>query len=60
MAETTRLSVGEVLDKLRSNTDAPKPKVKQLDEKMQALDEEIQRMKTIRRRLERDQQSASK
>lgn len=50
MTETTKLSVGQALDKLRG-TDAPKTKV--LDEKIDALDEEARRLKAARRRLER-------
>lgn len=60
MAETTKLSVGKVLDKLRSNTDAPKSNTKRLDEKNEALDEEIRRMRAVRLRLERDQRGGSK
>ncbi len=59
MAETTKLSVGKVLDKLRSNTDAPKPKITQHDEKIEALDEEIRRMRAARLRLERNQRGGS-
>jgi hypothetical protein len=58
MAETTRLSVGQVLDKLRSD-DAPKSKMTRLDEKIDALDHETQRLRAERRRLERDQQAGS-
>ena len=52
MAETTKLSVGKVLDKLRS-TDTPKSKRTQLDEKIETLDQETQRLRAMRRRLER-------
>jgi uncharacterized small protein (DUF1192 family) len=53
MAEITKLSVGKVLDKLRSN-DAPKTsKISQLDEKIKAADEEIQRLRAARLRLKR-------
>jgi hypothetical protein len=52
MAETTKLSVGQALDKLRG-TDAPKTKMTVLDEKIDALDEEARRLKAARRRLER-------
>ena len=56
MAETTKLSVGQALDKLRS-TDAPKTRVTQLDEKIETLDEETRRLRAARRRLERDQRA---
>jgi hypothetical protein len=56
MAEINKLSVGQALDKLRR----PDMQSKQtrLDEKMHALDEDMQRMMTTRRRLERDQRAA--
>ena len=56
MADTTKLSVGEALDKLRG-TAAPKPKMAQLDDKIDTLDKEAQRLKAERRRLERGQGS---
>lgn len=52
MADTTKLSVGQALDKLRG-TEAPKTKITKLDEKIDALDEEARRLKAARRRLER-------
>jgi len=52
MAEITKLSVGKALDKLRRDTDAPKTKKARLDEKMDELDEEIRRMRAVRRSLE--------
>jgi hypothetical protein len=58
MAETTKLSVGRALEKLRGK-DSPKSKLAALDEKIGALDTEIQRMRAARRRIERDQQAAS-
>jgi hypothetical protein len=58
MAEITKLSVGQALDKLRG-TDAPKAKMTQLDEKIGTLDEETHRLRTMRRRLERDQRAGS-
>jgi len=58
MAETTKLSVGQALEKLRGK-DAPKDKMAQLDEKIDALDKETQRLRAARRRLERDQRSGS-
>lgn len=57
MAEINKLSVGQALDKLRG-TDAPETKKARLDGKMDALDEEIQRLRATRRRLERDQRAA--
>jgi TolA-binding protein len=56
MAETTRLSVEKALQKLR-DTDAPKSRKKQLDDKIEVLDEEIQRMRAQRLRLERHQRN---
>ena len=58
MAETTKPSVGQALEKLRG-TDTPKIKMPRLDEKMEALDEETRRLKTVRRRLERDQRAGA-
>ena len=58
MAETTKLSVGQALDKLRG-TDVPKTKMTRLDEKIETLDEETQRLRAARRRLERDQRAGS-
>jgi hypothetical protein len=53
MAEINKLSVGKVLDKLRSN-DAPKDsKTTQLDRKIKTIDEEIQRLRAASRRLKR-------
>ena len=52
MAEINKLPVGQVLDKLRG-TDAPKSKMKQLDEKIEAADGEIQRLRAARRLVER-------
>jgi hypothetical protein len=56
MAETTKLSVGQALEKLRG-TDTPKTKMTRLDEKIDALDKETQRLRAARRRLERNQRS---
>ena len=60
MAEIRKLSVGKVLDKLRRNTDVPKSKITRLDENIETLDQRIERMKTARSRLERDQRSGPK
>ena len=54
MAETTKLSVEKALQKLR-DADAPKSRKKQLDDRVEVLDEEIQRMRAQRLRLERHQ-----
>jgi hypothetical protein len=51
MAETTKLSVEKALEKIRGS-DSPKSKNTRLDEKMDALDEEIKRMRAQRLRLE--------
>ena len=58
MAETTKLSVAQALDKLRGS-DVPKSNLARLDEKIDALDQETQRLKAERRRVERDQRAAS-
>ena len=58
MAETTKLSVGQALDKLRG-TDVPKSKMTRLDEKIDALDQETQRLRATRRRIEKDQRVGS-
>jgi hypothetical protein len=57
MAETTKLSVGQAIEKLRGK-DTPKAKMTRLDEKIDALDEETRRLKAARRRIERDQKAA--
>jgi hypothetical protein len=56
MAVINKLSVGQALDKLRR----PDVQSKQtrIDEKMDALDKDIQRMRTMNRRLERAQRAA--
>jgi hypothetical protein len=58
LAETTKLSVGRALEKLRG-TDAPKAKMARLDEKIDTLDEETQRLRAMRHRLERDWRTGS-
>ena len=57
MAEINKLSAGQALDKLRR----PDVQSKQtrLDDEMKALNEDIQRMRATRRRLERDQRAGS-
>lgn len=51
MAETTKLSVEKALEKLRKSN--PKSKDARRDEKTEALNEEIKRMRAQRLRLER-------
>jgi hypothetical protein len=58
LAETTKLSVGQALEKLRG-TDAPKAKMARLDDKIDTLDKETQSLRAMRRRLERDQRAGS-
>jgi hypothetical protein len=50
MAEINKLSVGKLLDKLRSD-DAKNSNINQLDKKVEAADEEIQRLRAATRRL---------
>jgi hypothetical protein len=45
MAEINKLSVSKVLDKLRSNDEQKKTKDMQRDEKLKAMDEELQRLR---------------
>jgi hypothetical protein len=54
MAETKKLSVEKALNKIRSD-EATKSRSERRDENMDALDEEIKRMKAQRLRLERHQ-----
>ena len=56
MAETTRLSVGKALDKLR-RPDVQKTKMNIFDDKIDALNDDIAHMKEMRHRLERDQRA---
>jgi hypothetical protein len=58
MAEITKLSVSQALDKLRG-TDAAKSKITQLEEKIDAVDQDIQRLRSARRRVERDRRNGS-
>ncbi|MGB6351522.1 MAG: hypothetical protein WBG10_16005 [Pseudolabrys sp.] len=58
MAETTKLSVGQALEKLRG-ADAPKAKMARLDEKIDTLDQETQRLRAMKRRIERDQRAGT-
>jgi hypothetical protein len=54
MAGINKLPVGKVLDKLRGKNDEPKPKVTRLDDKIDTIDEEMQRLRAMRRRLDGD------
>ena len=54
MAETTKLSVEKALEKLRGG-DPPKSKSATLDQEIDAIDEDIKRMREQRLRLERHQ-----
>jgi hypothetical protein len=58
VAEITKLSVGQALDKLRG-ADLPTSKLTRLDGKIEELDEEIRRLRAANRRLARDQKAAS-
>ena len=49
MAGTTKLSVGKALEKLCA--DEPKSKATRLDEKIDALDKDTQRLRAMRRSL---------
>ena len=50
MADTSKLSVGKALEKL-CGTEDPKSKVTRLEEKIDDLDKEAQRLKAMRRSL---------
>jgi len=58
MAETPKLSVEKALKKLRG-TDAPKSKNARLTEEINALDDEIKRLRTQRLRLDRHQRRST-
>jgi hypothetical protein len=58
MAKTTKLSVEKALNKLRES-DAQKTKAAQHDEQIDALDEEIKRMREQRLRLEAHQRRST-
>ena len=59
MAETTKLSVEKALNKLRE-ADAQKTKAARQDEQIDALGEEIKRMRAQRLRLEAHQRRSTK
>jgi len=50
MADTSKLSVGKALEKLRG-TEEQKSRVTRLEEKIDDLDKEAQRLKAMRRSL---------
>ena len=54
MADDKKLSVEKALNKIRTD-ETPKSRSEKHDEKMDVLDEEIQRMRAQRLRLERHQ-----
>jgi hypothetical protein len=58
MAETGKLSVEKALEKLR-RADAPKSKNARRTDEIQALDEEIKRLRAQRLRLERPQRRST-
>jgi len=59
MAETPKLSVEKALEKLRA-ADATKSKDTRRSEEMEALDDEIKRMRAQRLRLDRHQRRSTK
>lgn len=58
MAETPKLSVEKALKKLRT-ADAPKSKNARRTEEMDALDDEIKRLRAQRLRLDRNQRRST-
>ena len=58
MADTKKLSVEKALNKIRGD-EATKTRAERRDEEMDALDEEIKRMRAQRLRLERRQRKGS-
>jgi hypothetical protein len=59
MAETPKLSVEKALEKLRA-ADATKSKTERRTEEMDALDDEIKRLRAQRLRLDRHQRNSTK
>lgn len=59
MAETPKLSVEKALEKLRA-ADATKSKATRRAEEMDALDDEIKRLRAQRLRLDRHQRNSTK
>jgi len=59
MTETTKLSVEKALEKLRE-ADEPRSRIARLDDEIEELDEETQRLRAQRLRLERHQARSRK
>ena len=59
MAQTTKLSVGKALEKLRG-TEEPASRMARLDEKLSEVDEETRRLRATRLDVERSQQGGPK
>ena len=59
MAETPKLSVEKALEKLRA-ADTTKSKTERRTEEMDALDDEIKRLRAQRLRLDRHQRKSTK
>jgi hypothetical protein len=59
MAETTKLSVEKALSKLRE-ADTQKSRTAQIDEEIEAFDDETKRLREQRLRLERHQRRSIK
>ena len=59
MAEINKLSVGKLLDKLRSDDAQNTSRIMQLDEKIERIDEEIQRLRAATRRLKPGRQAGT-
>jgi len=59
MAETDKLSVEKALNKIRGS-ETPKSKSERLDEKIDELEKETERMRAQRLRLERHQRRPTK
>ena len=53
MAEINKLSVGKVLDKLRSNDAKNSSNIERLNDKIQTIDEEMKRLRAKKNRLKR-------
>jgi len=58
MADIKKLSVGKVLDKLRRNDAPDKTRTMELDDKIKAAEEEIQRLRAARLRVKRGRPAA--
>jgi uncharacterized small protein (DUF1192 family) len=60
MAEINKLSVNKVFEKLRSNDAKSSTRVEQLDDRINALDEETQRLRAQRNRLKRGRETSER